>query len=146
MAEEVQSGASAEDLEFERDSSEKAKISLPETIIFTLLAMSADVIDVITTLANILPAIGQAVWFVGWLFGVSVSAIIILWTFLRGAGVSRRVAKIGVARIVGFLADSIPLIGVLPIRTFVLLVTIWLNNHWENKNIRRLTGVLEKTK
>jgi len=133
-----------EDLEHGRDSSEKAKISLPETIIFVMLSLFTDTIEFLAGLANVLPVVGQAIWFIVWIFGIFVSATIILWTFIRGVH-GRRAAKIAVARIVFFAADSV-LLGFLPIRTITLVITIWLNNHWESKNIHGILGLLEKAK
>ena len=133
-----------DELEHKRDNSEKAKIGLPETIIFTLLALFADAVEFLGASANILPVIGQAIWFFTWIFGLIVSLIILLWTFIRGVH-GRSAIKIAVARIVGFLLDS-ALIGWLPIRTVVLIVTIWLNNHLENKEIDRVVSLLSKIK
>ena len=131
-----------EELEHQRNNSEKAKIDLPETIIVTLLALFADAVEFLTASANIIPVLGQAIWFVGWILGICISIILILWTFLRGVYGAKRAAKFAVFRIMGFLGDSVIFGGWLPIRTFVLLITIWLNNHLEEKEIKRVAALL----
>ena len=133
-----------DELERKRDNSERAKTSMPETIIFTLIALFTDTIEYLAGLANVLPVLGQAIWFMVWVFGLFVSAIIILWSFIRGVHGSRAI-KFGVYRIIGFMFDA-ALAGFLPIRTIVLVVTIWLNNRLENKEIDRLVGLLSKVK
>ena len=136
-------GEDPEKLEHQRNNSEKAKISLPETVIFTMLALFMDSLEFLGGLANVLPVIGPAIWFIIWVMGLFVSAIILLWTFIRGAH-GRRAVKIGLGRLLGFLADAFIFVGWLPIRTLVLVITIWINNHLENKNVNRLTSLLEK--
>ena len=135
-------GEDPEELEHQRNNSEKAKITLPETIIFTMLSLFTDTIEILAGLVNILPVLGQAIWFIVWVFGIFVSAIIILWSFIRGVH-GRYGIKMAVTRIIGFVFDS-ALAGILPIRTLTLIITIWINNHLEGKNINRLVSLLEK--
>ncbi len=122
-------GEAREDLEFEKNSSRKAKIGLAETIIFTLFSIVADIFELIP--------------FIGLIVGIPISFAIILWTFLRGVH-GRFAIKIAVARILSFVADAVLFGGFLPIRTIALIITIWLNNHLEEKNIKRVVEILEK--
>ncbi len=124
---------------------EKEKISLPETIIFILLAASADVFEIFGVVVS-LSGVGAAIGILAFLYGLMISFVIVLWSFFRSVGGSI-VVKLAVRRsmalIGGAVADALTG-GVLPMRTIVLAITIWLNNKFADKELGRILGILEK--
>jgi len=139
-------GESLEDLEFEKRSSEKAKIELPEAFVFVMLALVADGIEFLMGFAHLLPVLGQAMWFMGWIFGLSISATIILWLILKGAyeGPATKKKRKVIVNAIIFLADAVILGGWLPLRSISLMVTIWLSNRSEGKRLERALFAIEK--
>ncbi len=133
-----------EELKTESENSERAKISLPETIILIMLSGIADAFEFFSGLSFPVPIIGQVVWLIAFAFGIFISTIIILWSIFRGAK-GRFVIKRLVILTISFLFDAATA-GVLPIRTIALAITIWLNNHLEEKNLQRVLALLGKIK
>jgi len=118
-----------EGLESEKRSSEKAKISLGETVILVSASALSDILEPIP--------------FLGFVVGLATSCAIILWSIMRNAH-GRFFTKRVVALLISFLGDSIILLGALPIRTVSLIITIWINNHVEEKNLKRIVSFLGK--
>lgn len=133
-----------EDLESEKNSSEKAKISLPEMVIVLVGSIMSEVLEWLGDAANLLPAVGQAVWFLTYLPGLFVSAAIFFWSWIRGLyrgkGGGVILSLIGGGTILDFFTG-----GLFP-ETLTLLIAILLHNWLKGKNINRLAGILEKTK
>ncbi len=124
---------------------EKEKISLPETIIFILLAASADVFEIFGVVVS-LSGVGAAIGILAFLYGLMISFVIILWSFFRSVGASivvKLVVRRSMALMGGAVADALTG-GVLPMRTIVLAITIWLNNKFADKELGRILGILEK--
>lgn len=120
------------------ENSEEAKISFVEGFLLILLAASADVAELVGSLLNIVPVIGQLAWFTSYIYGLFVSWIIIMWAALRGMGgvfFKRRLAILGGGTVIDALFG-----GFLPARTFFLILAIWLNNRMEQENVRLVTG------
>ncbi|MBI2506537.1 MAG: hypothetical protein HYW00_00100, partial [Candidatus Colwellbacteria bacterium] len=70
-----------------------------------------------------------------------VSGVIFMWAVLRGGStylIFRRV----IITVGGWLLDA-ALLGILPIRTIALLLTIWINNRDANKRIKEATAQVE---
>lgn len=127
-------------LETEKKHSEKAKIPFVEALIVVLFSLSADAPEAFAALANFLPVIGQAFWLFTLFSGFLVSAGILIWTVVRGA-----YGKFFMKRLImiafGVSADAL-LGGFLPVRTAALIATIWISNHSESKNIKRIVKIL----
>ena len=86
--------------------------------------------------------IGIVIWLPVFLFGLSVSIGIFMWSMLRGVNGSFFVKR-ALILIVGFVFDGMTA-GVVPIRTLTLIITIWLNNHFEKEKLDRMIAKLEK--
>ncbi len=138
-----------DELELELENSEKAKISLPEIIIFMILAGSSDAFELFSAFVFGVPVIGQIIWIMALLYGFFVSSITLFWSIFRdvsgGFVVKQIVKRKIVPLIVGFTADSFTG-GFLPIRTITLGIVIWLNNkltEQQRDKILKLLGNLK---
>ena len=117
-----------EGLRFERRGSEKAKVSLGEAVLLVVVAAISDLLEPIPVF--------------GFVVGLAASGAILLWSVFRGIH-GRFFAKKIVTLLISFLADSLTG-GIFPIRTLSLVITIWLNNHVEEKNLVRISKILGK--
>lgn len=103
---------------------EKKKISLPEMVLFGLLNAGADLFDVFaiamvaTVVGVVFPLIASVVGFIVW-------AITEFWLIMRAGFGMRQQGSF----LVGAIADLIPGLSVLPLRTVTLFVTIYLINN-----------------
>lgn len=125
---------------------EDVKISLPESIIVVLLAASADAFEIVAALIAAVPVVGLVVWLMAFSFGIFVSVIIIIWSLLKGARgsfVVKYATRRLIALIGGAILDALTG-GILPMRTIVLIITIWLNNHFADKDLERVLSLLKK--
>jgi len=131
-----------EELEHEQNESERSKIRLPEIIFILLLSIFSEVVEWIGDLANVLPAVGQAVWLFTYIFGLTISAIIFLWSLFRGMYNGRRNALKLAAMLGGPILDALTA-GIFP-ETLTLAFAIFLHNFLETRNINRIAAKLEK--
>ncbi|MEK7114501.1 MAG: hypothetical protein AAB832_00335 [Patescibacteria group bacterium] len=104
---------------------EDKKISLPEIIIMVMIVGGADLFDVFVGLAAAVPVIGQILLFGNWFVDIFVLAIVQFWLIMKGGIGFRKQATV----LVGNLAEMIPFLDILPIRTAALLVAIYMINH-----------------
>lgn len=130
------------------EKSSSAIITLPEKIITITFSVIADGLEIFAALAVGVPVIGfigWVFWAVSFFFGFSVSIGIFIWSMLRGVNGSFFIKR-ALILLVGFIFDEATL-GILPIRTPTLIITIWLNNHFEQKKLTetltRLEGILK---
>lgn len=130
-----------EELGVEKDKSSNAIISLPEKIIFIAISVVADALEIFAFLTIGIPAVGFGLWLMSYFFGIFVSAAIFVWSMFRGVNGSFFVKKLLILGI-GFLVDE-AMLGVLPIRTLTLVVTIWLNNHIEQEKLTVILRLLK---
>ena len=137
------------ELKLEFEDSEKAKISLPETIIFIIIAGSADAFELFSAFAFAIPVIGQAIWIMALIYGFFVSAIILFWSIIRGASggfIVGRIVKRKIAPLIaGFTVDFFTG-GFLPIRTITLIIVIWLNNKFTEKHRDKILKLISSLK
>ncbi|MBI2010869.1 MAG: hypothetical protein HYS89_01390 [Candidatus Colwellbacteria bacterium] len=135
-----------EELEFKRQDAERAKIGAVEGFIVLGAAAIADLFEILAGLVFWVPIFGQVIWFLAFTFGLFISGTILIWSLLRGIS-GRLVVKRAVRRLIflmgGFLADALT-VGVLPIRTITLAITIWLNNRSQGKELSGILKLLEK--
>lgn len=124
-----------EEWEEKRRQAERDKIGLVEALLLLMLAAAADLFEIIAGLTIVLAIIGV-------LFGFFVSGIIFIWAILRG-GTSYLIFRRVAITVGGWLLDVLSL-GILPIRTLALLLTIWYNNHDANKRIKEATAKIEE--
>ncbi|MBI2595054.1 MAG: hypothetical protein HYW38_02255 [Candidatus Colwellbacteria bacterium] len=124
-----------EEWEEKRRRGERDKIELVEALLLLMLAASADLFEIVAGLTVVLAIIGL-------LFGFFVSGIIFMWAILRG-GTGYLIFRRVIINVAGWLLDVFSL-GILPIRTLALLLTIWYNNHDANRRIKEATGRIEE--
>ena len=143
----AQDAISIEDLESQQDESERAKISLPESLILLMLSASADIFEIIGFLAFGAFPVGTILWILSIAYGLFVSIVLIFWAFLRSVYgrfiVQRLVKRKLIPLLIGFLFEA-GTVTTLPARTISLAITIWLNNHFEENELQRIVGVLQK--
>lgn len=124
-----------EEWEDKRRRGERDKIELVEALLLLMLAASADLFEIVAGLTVVLAIIGL-------LFGFFVSGIIFMWAILRG-GTGYLIFRRVIINVAGWLLDVFSL-GILPIRTLALLLTIWYNNHDANRRIKEAMGRIEE--
>ena len=110
---------------------ESSKISTPEIVFFPLLCAGADILEIVAFLAAALPIIGWVALAFAVLVGAIVSAIVIVWSFmrgLRGKMAARKAVVRSIINIAGWLFD-IGTLAWLPLRTFAFLLSIFINNY-----------------
>ena len=95
-------------------------ISSIDFFFMLLLAIGADVCEVIGGLSLGIPGLGVIVWFGFYLIGLIISFILNLWIFLKGARIFWMIAL----SIVDLLSG-----GVLPARTLGVIVTYLLSKN-----------------
>src|SRR3990167_10009236 len=117
-----------EEGENSRKKGEENKISLAEQIILILIAAPADLFEFIAPFVVAVLVVGWATWALALLFGLIASTIIFLWSLLRGARGEMIVAKKVVVVALSVFVDAATA-GILPMRTFGLIIAIWLHNH-----------------
>ncbi len=135
---------SSEELETDQRNSERAKISLPESIILIMLSLSADTLEAFSLWASVAIDIGGIawiIWLMAFVFGLFVSLIIITWAFLRNVHGGLIIKRL----LLWFTADILTA-GILPIRTLALIIAIWLNNRLESENLKKTLTLLSKIK
>ena len=123
-----------EEQEFKKRGAERDKISLVETILLFMVAAAADIFEIIADLTIVL-------WLFGLIVGSLASGIIFMWAILRG-GTGYLFWRV-IITIAGWLLDILSL-GILPIRTLALLLTIWVNNRDASKRIKEATNRIEE--
>jgi len=130
------------ELQLEKDESTRARISFPEAFIVISIAAIADALELLT----LIPYVG---WVLGLLivpFGYMVTGGIFMWSFLRHASLSRKlskkVAQKSLPIALGGILDAAT-ISTIPLRTLTVILVIAISNHVENKNIKRLEGLLK---
>ena len=101
------------------------KIGLPEAILMFFVVAFADIFDVVTTISLAVPVLGEILIVLNWFVDIVVLAIIWIWLIIKG----EIGARIMITSLIGSLVEFIPLLDVLPIRTVVLLLTIYMINH-----------------
>lgn len=124
-----------EEWENKRRQAERDKISFIEALLLLMLAAAADLFEIVAGLTIVLSIIGL-------IFGFFVSGIILMWAILRG-GSGYLVFRRLIINIGGWLFDA-AFLGILPIRTIALLLTIWVNNRDANKRIRETEERIEE--
>lgn len=101
------------------------KSGLPEAILMFLVVAFADIFDVETMISLAVPVLGEILVVLNWFVDIVVLAIIWIWLIIK----EEIGARIMITSLIGSLAEFIPLLDVLPIRTVVLLLTIYMINH-----------------
>ncbi len=143
--EELVEGAEEEDpdeLEHKINTSERARISLPEIIIVLMLSIFTEAVEWLGDAANILPVIGQAIWLFTSMYGLIISAILFMWSIFRGMYNGKRTVLKLAAMIGGPLLDAFTA-GLFP-ETLTLAAAIFLHNRLEQKDIDHASGLLNK--
>lgn len=126
MAKEEIQASNLEDLVFQLNEAEHKTILIVEATYLVLLALLADVIEFF------LPAIGPFITV------PTIYVIIFLWSFFR-----RIHGRFIIRQIIGKVIDAL-LLGVWPIGTIAMLITVWLNNRAEKKTIKEILDILER--
>ncbi len=94
------------------------KISGIEALLMVMLCILFDLADFFATFLDALFGAGELVKF---FINVVASATLWLWATMKGVGAERTLA--------GALAEMIPLVNTLPLRTGAMIATIWLDWH-----------------
>ena len=123
-----------EEQEWKRRQAERDKVSLVEGLLLLMLAATADLFEIVAGLTIVL-------WLIGLVLGSLASGIIFMWAILRG-GTGYLFWRV-IITIAGWLLDILSL-GILPIRTLALLLTIWVNNRDASKRIKEATNRIEE--
>lgn len=131
---------SSDELLFERDNSERAKIGLPESIIVLSVALFADFVEIVTGIAEAIPVVGTAIDVLGNSFGYLMSGFLFIWALMRGIHGQFFVRKLAIYTTAALFDAVIPY---LPTRSVALAAVIFLNNRVESKTIDRIIRVLE---
>ncbi|MBI3088896.1 MAG: hypothetical protein HYY99_01420 [Candidatus Colwellbacteria bacterium] len=124
-----------EEWEEKRRRAERDKVGLVEALLLLMLAATADVFEIIAGLTVVL-------WIIGLILGLFVSGVIFMWAVLRGGStylIFRRV----IITVGGWLLDA-ALLGILPIRTIALFLTIWINNRDASRRGREAIEKIEE--
>ena len=106
---------------------ENKKISLPETILMTLIVGSADAFEVFSDVIFPIPVIGQIFVPINWFVDFFILALVQFWLIMKG-GIGFRKQAVS---LVGNIIELVPGLDILPIRTTTLLVAIYLINKSE---------------
>lgn len=123
-------GKSPEELEFEKNESERTKINIVEAAIVLIATAMAD-------LAELIPLFGIVV---GFFFSVAV----LIWSYFKGMYTTRRrIMKI--ALMIGGPLLELLTVGLFP-ETFTLLAAILLHNYGETKHIEAIASRLSGKK
>ncbi len=101
------------------------KIGLPEAILMFFVVAFADIFDVATMISLAVLVLGEILVVLNWFVDIAVLAIIWIWLIMKGEIGTRII----VMSLIGSLTEFIPLLDALPIRTAVLLLTIYMINH-----------------
>lgn len=135
---------SPEEISIALETDESVRFSLPESIIFLLLAGFADLLEILTAIA-VTGSSGAAfpLWLMSFIFGWLVAAAIFMWLLLKGARgrffskvIGRRLAIFIVAKFLDTLTA-----GAAPAMTIGLLLVIVLNNHLSAKHLEQLDAI-----
>lgn len=124
-----------EEQEWKRRQAERDKVSLVEGLLLLMLAVTADLFEIVAGLTIVL-------WLIGLVLGSLASGIIFMWAILRG-GPSYLVFRKVIITIGGWLLDIV-LLGILPIRTLALLLTFWVNNRDASRRIKEATERIDE--
>src|SRR3989304_7921848 len=124
-----------EEQEWKRRKAERDKVSLVEGLLLLMLAVTADLFEIVAGLTIVL-------WLIGLVLGSLASGIIFMWAILRG-GPSYLVFRKVIITIGGWLLDIV-LLGIFPIRTIALLLTFWINNRAADRRITEATGGIDE--
>ena len=104
---------------------EEKKISLPEIIIMGMLVISSYLFSLFADMIGLVPVVGQAIYAMNWAWDLIVLVITQFWLIMKGGiAVSRQLTMLA-----GNLADSVPVLNILPINVVVFFITIYLINH-----------------
>lgn len=125
MARGDEENKSPEELEFEKSSSEKAKIGMVEAAIVLIATALADLLELIPLF--------------GIVFGLLISGGVLFWSYFRGMYTSRRRATKLILMLGGSALDFVTL-GLFP-EAFTLFAAILIHNYGETKHIG---GLLQK--
>ncbi|MFA5386473.1 MAG: hypothetical protein WC297_02325 [Candidatus Paceibacterota bacterium] len=100
------------------------KISLPETIIMVLICGGADFFDIVANLLSTTIALMPVFLALELILAIIVLLVIVTWLIIRRIG-----GLWGTLLIVANLLKFIPVINILPMRTFCLFIVIFVMNH-----------------
>jgi len=99
-------------------------ISFIEFVFMLLLAIGADILEMIATFCLGLPAIGVILWAFAYFFGLVISLVLNLWIFLKGAKVFWNLSF--------SIIDGISA-GFLPARTIGIILTYFISKRSATK-------------
>lgn len=105
--------------------SSRKKIGGLGYMLFLMVAVTKDLLDVIKPFFIAIPVIGLVFWAVFWVYGLFVNMMIFM--YLRFQHIpfnSKFVAKM----MTMFIAEAIPFMGVLPITTGIYVMTVKVEN------------------
>jgi len=140
MAKKVKGGESIEELEFKHDEARRAKIGGAEAYFLIAFSVIADIIDIIAFVL-LFTGVGALIAAIFKFFSFMITGAIVMWSFLRRLH-GRVQVKVVVILILGHIFDELTL-GLLPIKTIVIVIVIWLNNHFTKKQLKEILGVLK---
>lgn len=109
------------------EESEDSVIHIPEIILIVMVALSADLAEILGFVVITIPIVGIVIFALLYFFGLLASGTVILWSFLRGGINTKRSAKRIVTVLLSSSGDAVSG-GVLPLRTVGIVVAIWLHN------------------
>ncbi|MCL4406351.1 MAG: hypothetical protein M1586_02585 [Patescibacteria group bacterium] len=113
------------------------KISLPEGIILFLVAIGADLFELLNGLFGLVPVVGLIFLFLNSF--VALIAGIVINGYLLVKGIK------GVWSLAGGVFELFPILNILPIKTITLLVTFFLISRPEAQTIVKVAGTARKT-
>jgi hypothetical protein len=132
-----------EELEYERDEAQQARISGIEAYFLIAFALLADGLEFVANFLVVTPTgVGQLIAILFHLVAKVISGGIIMWSFLRGAR-GRIIIQRFVGVVIAFLVDELVLAGTFPIETIILVAVIFLNNYTTKKQLKGVLKTLE---
>jgi hypothetical protein len=100
---------------------QEPKFSLVEIILLLMIAVPVDILEPIVDFASPVPVLGQILLIVMWFIDLITFAIIQFWLIMKG--------ERGLWALSANLLEMIPYVNALPLRTFGVILTIYLANH-----------------
>ncbi|HQA95831.1 MAG TPA: hypothetical protein PLN18_00470 [Candidatus Colwellbacteria bacterium] len=111
------------------------KISLPEGIILFLVAIGADLFELLNGVFGLVPVVGTVFLFLNSIVAFFAGIIINGFLYLKGVKATWSLA--------GSIFELLPVVNLLPIKTITLIVTFYLLSHPETQ---AALGTVQKAK
>lgn len=134
----------ANELESEKEDSEKSKISFVEASIVIFISVLVELLEWVADISNIVPVLGQILWIASLIFGSMVSVGMFFWSYTRGMYKGKKVA-IKLALMIGGPIVDLFTGGLFP-ETLTLAAAILIHNKFTGKDVEEKEDKIKKAK